>query len=292
MTESPPIVLTSGQSRCAVYPSMGGSLGAWSFAGQDMVRPIDPAAIDRGDPRDAAAFPLTPYSNRIGRGAFVWEGRAVGLALNAAPEPHALHGVGWRRPWRAEAVSPSAATLVFDHRPDANWPWPFEARQTFALAENRLTVALSATNLAHVATPLAVGFHPYFHQAGARLCFEADAIWLPGPDGLPQTSATPAGRFDFRAPAMVAGRDIDHCYGDWTGVARIDWQGLPFALTITADPVLAAAVVYIPPGGDAFCFEPVPHVSNALNLPGATPAMPVVAPGETFSATIMFEAVS
>jgi hypothetical protein len=36
----------------------------------------------------------------------------------------------------------------------------------------------------------------------------------------------------------------------------------------------------------------VPHINNALNLPGYEPAMPIVAPGGIFSARIRFRALA
>jgi aldose 1-epimerase len=55
---------------------------------------------------------------------------------------------------------------------------------------------------------------------------------------------------------------------------------------------LPSAVVYIRNGADGFCFEPVPHLNNALNLPDWEPAMPIVGPGEKFSASVRFRAVT
>jgi galactose mutarotase-like enzyme len=49
--------------------------------------------------------------------------------------------------------------------------------------------------------------------------------------------------------------------------------------------------VYIRPDLDAFCFEPVAHINNALNRHDRESAMPVVAPGESFEASIRFRAI-
>jgi aldose 1-epimerase len=54
---------------------------------------------------------------------------------------------------------------------------------------------------------------------------------------------------------------------------------------------LPSAVVFIRKGDDGFCFEPVPHINNALNLVDREPAMPVVAPGKAFCACIRLRAV-
>jgi aldose 1-epimerase len=64
------------------------------------------------------------------------------------------------------------------------------------------------------------------------------------------------------------------------------------ALEISGSPELSAAVVYVRSGADGFCFEPVPHINNALHLRGYEPGMPIVAPGGTFSARIRFSALA
>lgn len=148
---------------------------------------------------------------------------------------------------------------------------------------------LSATNLSNEPAPLAFGHHPYFDVEVAYLTFDAARIFMSGDDALPTEAVSPDGRFDFRSTSAVAGREIDHCYAEWDGRARIQWTGRPLALEIEAN--MAAAVVYIPKAGSAFCFEPVPHVNNALNRADDLPCMPTIAPDESFTATILLSAV-
>jgi aldose 1-epimerase len=280
-----------GDATCTIHPALGGSLGSWTVAGQDMLRAAGAVAIAGGNPLDLATFPLVPYSNRIGHGRFDWSGQTVQLKKNFAPELHALHGVGWQRAWSVADWSDDAVTLVLSHATDENWPWPFAAEQRINVGERCLTLALSVRNLADQAVPLACGHHPYFDAAGATLMFAADEVWANGDDALPTKPHTPNFLFDFRNGAPVEGRNIDHCYAGVLGVARIGWADRALALEIASSPQLGAAVVYIPKGGDAFCFEPVPHINNALNLLGAKPAMPVIAAGEAFETVITMTAI-
>jgi aldose 1-epimerase len=64
------------------------------------------------------------------------------------------------------------------------------------------------------------------------------------------------------------------------------------ALEIEASDSLRCAVVCIRSDVDAFSFEPVPHLNDAANRPDRGHAMPVIAPGQTFTATIRFRAVT
>lgn len=251
-----------------------------------MLRAASRASLLEGDPLGVASFPLVPYSNRIGFGRFEWQGVGFVLEQNAPAEPHALHGVGFRRPWQVRAVAADAATLVLLHRPDQAWPWAFEARQDIVIGQGELTLELRAVNLEPKPVPLAFGHHPYLQAAGASLSFAATGVWIAGRDGLPSERVAPSGAFDFAAPRSVATANVDHCYDGWDGVARVRWADRPLALEIVASATLPNAVVYIPPGGDAFCVEPVPHVTNALNLDRRAAPMPVIGPREAFRATI------
>ncbi len=263
----------------------GGALLGWTHDGQAMLRSAAPAAADGSDPLGTASFPLVPYSNRIGDARFAWAGEARQLAPNFAPEPHAIHGLGWRRDWAVESQSATAVTLVCHHAPDADWPWAFVARQTIAVAGGTVSLGHAAENQAPAPGPRGVGPHPKFDSAGAHLQFAAATVWSNGADRLPTDAAPPTGRFDFAGGADVAGGVVDHCYEEWGGQATVAWTGRRYRLAISASSALPCAVVYIPADGGAFCFEPVPHANNALNRPDAAP-MPVVAPGAAFQAEL------
>lgn len=270
-------------------PSIGGSIISWSIDDQDMLRRTDAEAIKSAKPTRLASFPLVPFSNRIGNARFNWRGRQIDLARNFAPEPHAIHGTGWQNAWAVEAHDVNYCKLMLRHEGDDTWPWSFSASQCFTLKHNMLEMNLSATNLSSEPAPLAFGHHPYFDADGAHLTFDAARILLTGDDALPTKAVLPRGRFDFSRNGMIAGRQLDHCYTGWDGHACIQWTGRPRALEIEAD--MAAVVVYIPSGENSFCFEPVPHINNALNFADDVASMPTITPGESFTATIRLSAI-
>jgi aldose 1-epimerase len=282
------LALTHGAGRCEILPELGGSIGAWSMDGQEMLRAASATSIAAGDPYGMASFPLVPYSNRVDGGRFVWDGNVITLARNFPPEPHAIHGVGFEKAWQVVARARDSVELALTHRPDAGWPWAFEARQRITLADGLLTLNLSAVNLHSHAAPLSFGHHPYFPGAGAHLAFRAQGVWLVGEDGLPSRWTKPQGEFDYSRGLPVEHAELDHCFTEWSGVARIYWPGKPWALEITASRELPHAVVYIRKGLNAFCFEPVAHINDALNRPAD---MPIIQPGDSFRASIVFRAV-
>ena len=285
------LTLTCGAARCDLLPQVGGSIGSWSVGGQEMLRPANKSGVAARDPYATAGFPLVPYSNRIGQGTFQWRGKLVTLARNFPPEPHAIHGVGFERPWELQTRSSDSAVLRLTHRPDAAWPWAFEARQRITLTDDLLILEFEAVNLESQAVPLAFGHHPYFPRSGARLTFHAQGVWLTGADGLPSERVKPTGPFAFSHGAAVENADIDHCFTGWNGVAIIAWADKSHAVGIIASRELSSAVVYIRPELDAFCFEPVAHINDALNRDEQESSMPIIASGESFEASIRFRAI-
>jgi aldose 1-epimerase len=283
-----PVMLQSGAAACEIWPALGGSIGAWTIRGQDMMRRASADAIAQKQPLGMASFPLVPYSNRIGFGRFDWAGRIIDVAPNFPPEPHAIHGTGWTSAWTYDVLGPDQIILRHIHGGDAQWPWPFKAEQHITLQETMLSIAMEAWNVSDEPAPLAFGHHPYFDSDGATLSFHAAQVWQTGDDGLPHMAQPPQGRFDFGTGEPVSGRGLDHGYAGWGGKATISWTDRPMMLDIESD--MAAAVVYAPDPGNCFCFEPVPHIINALNLPDQQPQMPIVAAGTSFRSSIRFKA--
>lgn len=279
------LIIALGESQCTVSPTIGGSLKSWHVAGQAMLR-ATPASRD---PLDMASFPLVPYSNRIGAASFEWAGQKITLSKNFPPEPHALHGIGWQRPWLVESHQGDCIGLSLAHDGDDYWPWPFDAQQVIRVGATHLQLDLSVKNLAPHPVPLAFGHHPYFEQKGASLQFAASNVWISGEDALPTAAQSVIGQFDFTTLSRVEGRAVDNCYSGISGKVHIEWADCALALDIVS--ALPAAVVYVPKGGDAFCFEPVPHINNALNMLGQTPAMPIVEAGAWFETSIFFQAI-
>jgi aldose 1-epimerase len=284
------LTLTQGEDRCDLIPAIGGSIAAWIVEGESMLRSASPASIGARDPFGMASFPLVPYSNRISNGTFKWDGREFLLARNFYPEPHAIHGAGFEMPWQVRTRTVDSATLALHHRPCASWPFAFEAQQRITLGAGTLTVEMSAVNLAEHPAPLAFGHHPYFPREGACLRFRAQGVWLVGDDALPSLQVKPFGKFDYANGMPVTRGDIDHCFTDWNGTAEISWPDRHLGLEIQASDSLRCAVVCIRSDVDGFCFEPVPHLNDALNRSERAHAMPVIAPGQSFQASIRFRA--
>jgi hypothetical protein len=198
----------------------------------------------RGDVRGHACYPLVPYSNRIANARLAVSGRVLELARNFGEHPHAIHGVGWQRPWRVLAHNATSALLALEHTAAGvgarAWPWPFRATQSFALCADRggatLTVKLALANAGDAPFPFGLGFHPYFPRTPTTaLEFEAQSYWETDTTQLPVGRiALPAawrqGLLDARR-----GETIDNVFTNWKGAATLSDPAWP---SISRSPLI------------------------------------------------------
>jgi aldose 1-epimerase len=258
--------LTAGPLELSVVPERGGAITSFYYVATgtrfSVLRSIG------GMPKSvlqASNFPLVPYSNRIRGGRFTFRGREVVLTANMPPDPSPLHGQGWLSAWTVLHASPHEAELLYEHQPD-EWPWRYEARQTFALDKAGLSLRLSCMNLSDEPMPCGLGQHPYFScSADTRLDTEVEGVWEIDDKVLPIERLPAEGRYGLR-DRLVCGQGLDHGFDGWGGIARIETPGLPFRIELSS-PTALCFQLYSPSEGGLFVAEPVTHTNAALNAP-------------------------
>jgi aldose 1-epimerase len=256
MTATPNFELHAGALRLALRPDLGGCIAGLWHRDLPVLRSSEPAALATS--RAGGCYPLVPYSNRLGYRRFRWKGQEHGTQPNFEDSPHSVHGVGWLRAW--ELVSSSAVDVVlrYRHAADAHWPFAFEARQYFTLTPQSMRVQMVVDNLADIAQPLGLGWHPYFpKRARSRLHIELDGRWDSDATQLPVRKVAQSG-----IDSDVVHLDYDNCFDGWRGAARIRDEKLSLQLSSSLDRL----VIYTPQTRDYFCVEPVSHVSNAIHM--------------------------
>jgi aldose 1-epimerase len=273
------IELQAGPLKCTVEPALGGCIAGLWLDGEAVLR--EPPAEGLTSARLAGSYPLVPFSNRVGGAQLHWQGTLHPLVRNNGEEPHAIHGVGWQRPWTVLESGERFAMLAFEHRPDASWPFAFDTSQTFKLEPDRLEMTLALTNQSAQAAPAGLGWHPYFmKRARSRIAFNATGRWEMGPDKLPTTHKGSRG-----LDGDCAFLDVDHCYDGWDGVAHLRDEKLH--VRITADT--SRLVVFTNDTRPYIAIEPVSHVINAVNLfaagrPAEDLGLKILQPGESMMA--------
>lgn len=274
--------LSSGKLRGDIRPDLGGCLAGLWWGDLPVLRSTPAEALTTV--RLAGSYPLVPYSNRVAQARLKWAGTSHPLVQNNAAEPHAIHGVGWQRPWEVLEADAQFALLSYEHKPDADWPFAFDTSQAFRLRDDEIELTLSITNQSSQAAPVGLGWHPYFvKRTGSHLRFAAGGRWEMGEDKLP-THRLPSPGLDVDCDAL----DLDHCFDGWRGEVVLSDARLRIRLASN----LSRLVVFTNPARDTVAIEPVSHVNNAVNLLGQEGmtadalGLKVLLPGESMTATM------
>ena len=291
------MILTSPSLRLQLQPAWGGGLVRFDWIADGtavpLMRAFEPAsAMPPGGVPDSnrlACYPLIPWSGRVSGGGFSVGGRRVELPLNRADEPWPIHGSGWQRTWQVEEVSACAASLSLEEA--AAGGYCYRASLQYTLDDSTLSVRLSATNTGDVALPFGLGLHPFFPRHGeAHLHAPAQGVWRnDGRTPLPVERIAIPAAWDFERDAPLPD-GLDNFFDGWNGRAAIRWPQRGLRLDIDAD--VDRYIVYVPAQRDFFCFEPVDHAADAVNLPGGAVAhgMTLLGPGETLARQFFFRA--
>lgn len=283
-----------------LVPSLGGSVAAWQIddpeqpGGRlDLWRPWDGATPDL---YQLASFAMVPWSNRISGGGFTHAGQLHPMQPNRVGEPYPIHGDGWLQPWALSQPAPDTLQMQLRSERFQGNPYDYESVQTFRLVEGGLDQHVLVRHRGAEPLPYGIGVHPWFPRTpGTRISAPVQAVWLCGDDPLPtqHTSQFPQG-WNLNAGISAHGGLIDNGYTGWGGAARIDWPERGLRLTahmpdFAQDGAAAQhfCLVYRPPQGAAFCFEPITQPIDAFHLPGQ-PGLRVLAQGESCALNVQW----
>jgi aldose 1-epimerase len=266
----------------AIDVERGARIASLSVAGRELIvgPPDGPDGTDAG--LRWGCYLMAPWAGRIEDGRLDWDD--VHATLPTPDERHALHGVAYRRPWTVEAADRREATLRCDLGA-AGWPFGGSIVQTYELRADGLIV--TAELEAERATPVVLGWHPWFRSNGeeAHVTLVAEST-LETVDMIPTGRRLPVDeRTDLGPSVPILGRPLDDAYPDVEEPAFVEWGGL--TLRIELEPRPTTFVVHT--SGETFCVEPQTGWPNAIPLAreGVEGTGLVEVPaGERFAATM------
>jgi aldose 1-epimerase len=272
------IVIATRRWELGVDPALGGAVTRLQWRGHDVLRPAKSAqpAIT-----ETSCYALTPFVNRIANARFTFEGRPIEMDANDdGGRPHALHGQGWRRPWRLDQKKQDRVSLSFTHEPD-DWPWAYISRQEIKFDGDSALFSLSVKNMSREPMPASLGYHPYFPRPkGTRLTTRVSGAWRTDAGLIPTHLDTSLDLPFAEGASLDYEKLVDESYPGWGRRAEIEYPD--FAVTLSASPEAAFFHLYLPPDDDYFCAEPVTAMPDALNRQDdPSTGLRILAPGES-----------
>lgn len=165
----------------------------------------------------------------------------------------------------AACLKPNSCQLEHFHNA-GEWPWSYSATQNITVRDNILKHSVSVKNESSQNMPAGLGFHPYFAKLNsAKLQFNSDGFWNPNEEYLPTSWQPLPSNMNFSKPLALSNFNLDHCFTH-VSEASISWEDTPLVIRISQSDNLKWAAVYTDHKNDCFCFEPVSHAHNALNM--------------------------
>jgi aldose 1-epimerase len=220
------IELAHGDQK-AVVVEVGGGLRTYSAAGREL---LDGYPAD-GRIASGRGQVLIPWPNRLQDGAYEFDGRSHQLPLTEVEHQNAIHGLVRWAGWRVGEREQDRVVMEHVIHPQPGYPFSLAVSIEYALSDQGLSVATTATNLGPDPCPYGAGAHPYLTLGTATV----DSIVLTAPGravlrsddrGIPTDQVTVDGtEYDFREPRPIGATRLDNCFTDLErhdGLARIE----------------------------------------------------------------------
>lgn len=192
-----------------------------------------------------------------------WGGHADGA------EQYAMHGLILAAPFEIDRQTPNRVDASLNAGDFGGaWPSQIKTRISYDLSPRALTLRVTAENVGEEATPVGIGWHPYFNLHGDR---QAVRLALPAASRLEVDNydqVLPTGRItpvqntaqDFRGGAPLGDLYLDDCFIDLDrpdGVLAIEIQDERCKLRLTTRAEHVQAVqVFAPPDRAILVVEP------------------------------------
>jgi len=287
------VVELRGSSLTARLSTRGGLvLGLWWERGGMRVPLLREASSDDADALSSGCYPLVPFGNRVKDNRFTFRGKDYAFEPNTPWDPHYLHGEGWQSEWKVLSQNSSEAEFRFSHE-GHDTPYAYEARQRFAIHDDRFDMHLEVRNIGAEALPFGLGWHPYFPMTPATtLKAPARQFWTEIKGWLPGEATDIPEDLDFATARGLPHRWINNGFEGWDDFAEVAWPEHGVRLRLTADEQLRHYFIFVSDAGfdpdyqrDYFCFEPMSHLANGHNLPDLGD-LTVLEPGEEMAVSL------
>ena len=259
------LVIKNSHLTLSVAPDIGASVRSFTYERQGTTYNVFRNSGQANTVNDMSCFALAPFASRVQHGKFEWNGHDVQLAANFPPEPHALHGFAWQRPWQVKSQSETAIDLRLEHVSD-DWPWSFVVELRYELIDLCLNMTLTTTNLSDTEMPSGLGLHPFFDiDDNTKVKVDAQQMWQMNeqvlPIGFTQSPAALLTELGANANELV----VDNVLINDSDRHEIVWHDRGFKADLRSSGC-PYTVLYRPEDGPFFCIEPISHCANALTM--------------------------
>ena len=205
------------ENQRATIVEVGGGIREYVVGDRPVLDPYPLDALCDG----AHGAVLVPWPNRLGDGAYEFDGETHRVALTEPAKSNAIHGLVRWRSWQVVEHHHSNVVMTTTVHPMTGYPFCLVVSVDYRLADDGLTVTTTATNAGATACPYGAGQHPYL-SPGSGLIDECTVHLVAGTRivtdnerQLPTGTETVAGtEYDFSADRVLGDQQIDAPFTD------------------------------------------------------------------------------
>jgi len=208
--------IRNGSERATIV-EVGGGVREY-VVGQRRV--LDPYPVDTMCD-GAHGAPLIPWPNRLADGRYRFDGVEYQVALTEPEKHNAIHGFLRWRPWQVLHQTRTRVAMGTRLFPIQGYPFHLDVEVDYALGEEGLVVATTATNAGIGPCPYGAGQHPYLSpgsglvndctlqlEAATRIVTDKERQLPAGTEAVEGTA------YDFRASKLLGAERLDFAFTD------------------------------------------------------------------------------
>jgi aldose 1-epimerase len=309
-----PLIISAGNNRMEILPSLGGTVQLLSLAPSPESSSVSLLKGDRPDELPVNPWfrgrILFPFCDRIPGGTYVFQDVLYQLPPNQE-DGSAIHGLVYDRPGKVTASTTTgdsqAVSLSWITGEDPGYPFSLELTVSYKVSTmpkgtGRGELIFSVRNCDTKDAPVGFGWHPYFRlpdcgmedlriSIPCRSYVEVEENLVPTGRILP-VEKCPGGLYNFRNSKIIASGEYDTAFpldsGALSASATISSSTLK--LTMTAGGAFSYFQLFTPPDRTAVALEPISNVTDAFNRKDF--GMRVLEPGKRIGGKVTLEIAS
>jgi len=245
------------------------------------------------NPRGFALTHIAPIGGRIRGNQFKWNSKPYNLQPNFANEALFRNGIAWQHAWVGKKDSRYAATLVYKHSKQPDWPFDFTLRAVFDLEEDNLNIAYEISNDARTGTmPWGIGTEMRFpKQPGTMLTANVKQMWRMDGDGIPTDPDELSFDLNLKEGLMVENLDARRWFSGWSGKAIVDHTKSQSSITIKGTD-MGFLGMSSQPENPYFRVMTLTHIPGVLDIKAYDEdetGLGILGPGESATASVKID---
>ncbi len=262
------IKLNSHKIDLTINPLKGACITSFVYKKADgqvqILRVPSEAKLKKDGANASGGYVMVPYASNIKEGSFIYWG--IKRKVSDNPDD-AVNGDGWKKSWNVDSSSENKIEMSYKHDGNEGFPYPYTAKQTVEVNDNKVTIKIDVTNNFELPMPVGFGFNPFFPKtADVELEILNRNVWShEGLISISKPYKTPT-YWDFSTSRPLGDSVLDTCFGGFDGKIKIRYPKQKLKVELSSEEACHHVFVYNQNDDDYFGVAPSSNAQDAFNI--------------------------